>query len=359
MQAHQYCIAKEIMISNLIKKIESHFYEKLPFVVFSLPGSNLLSVFLQHNAALTKVVNFKEQGFVFAPFVGDAYYLSAADSDYYECDFDLVEYDFQFVEPSVIGADKNAFVELVQKGIKTINEGSFEKVVLARQELVELPSNDIKPIIERLLKSDITAFRYCFYSSETGLWMGASPEKLISINGGVLTTMALAGTQKFNNADVEWQQKEKDEQQYVADYISEVLKSVDLEPEASDRYTARAGNLMHLRTDIKCEIKHDTNIAEIITKFHPTPAVCGLPKLAAKEFILCAEAEPREFYSGYLGLMNITPQTIDLYVNLRCMKIEEGIARLYIGCGITSESIPEKEFEETVNKSHAMKRVLG
>ena len=90
---------------------------------------------------------------------------------------------------------------------------------------------------------------------------------------------------------------------------------------------------------------------------HPTPAVCGLPKQSAKDFILQNENYNRDFYTGFLGEINILNKT-DLFVNLRCIQIVDNIAYIYIGCGITKDSIPDKEFLETVNKSITMKRVI-
>jgi isochorismate synthase len=95
---------------------------------------------------------------------------------------------------------------------------------------------------------------------------------------------------------------------------------------------------------------------------HPTPAVCGLPKEDSKKFIIENENYDRSYYTGYLGELNTrsvnNELSSDLYVNLRSMQIENENAYVYIGCGITKDSDPEKEWEESVNKSMTMKRVL-
>jgi isochorismate synthase len=110
-------------------------------------------------------------------------------------------------------------------------------------------------------------------------------------------------------------------------------------------------------------LKDDTSLKDVMNTLHPTPAVCGLPKAEAKQFLLQNEGYDREYYSGFLGELNYDFATgeegkTDLFVNLRCMKIEDNKAHLYIGCGITKDSDPEKEFVETVNKSMTMRRVL-
>src|SRR5690606_16197073 len=120
------------------------------------------------------------------------------------------------------------------------------------------------------------------------------------------------------------------------------------------------------------------NLKNLIAALHPTPAVCGLPKIEAREFILKNENYDREFYTGFLGEINmpqevrrssnrrnqenqayssIVPKT-SLFVNLRCMKLTEDSVEIFVGGGITKESIPEAEWEETQNKAGTMKAVL-
>ena len=91
---------------------------------------------------------------------------------------------------------------------------------------------------------------------------------------------------------------------------------------------------------------------------HPTPAVCGFPKDAARKFILENEDYDRAYYSGFLGELNWDDST-DLFVNLRCLQVVDGQkVILYVGGGITAESDPKKEWLETVHKAQTMKMVL-
>ena len=96
----------------------------------------------------------------------------------------------------------------------------------------------------------------------------------------------------------------------------------------------------------------------IASALHPTPAVCGTPRLYSKHFIESNEGYKREFYTGYIGLMNNELSRSQVYVNLRCMKIEGNIANLYVGGGITADSEPKAEWEETQNKLQTMLHVL-
>ncbi|MEM6517510.1 MAG: chorismate-binding protein, partial [Bacteroidota bacterium] len=111
---------------------------------------------------------------------------------------------------------------------------------------------------------------------------------------------------------------------------------------------------------------------------HPTPAVCGFPKLDAKQFILENENYNRQYYTGFLGELNFKNRRTrntnrrnvensaygsfrlesDLFVNLRCMQIIKNEAHIYVGGGVTRDSTPEKEWEETTNKAATMMDVL-
>jgi isochorismate synthase len=119
-----------------------------------------------------------------------------------------------------------------------------------------------------------------------------------------------------------------------------------------------AGSLVHLKTIISGEVHSIENTKNIIQNLHPTPAVCGFPKEKALQFISENENYERKFYAGYLGLWNEEEASANLFVNLRCLEVEENKINIYVGCGITGESNPEKEFFETEHKSQIIKSIL-
>ncbi|MDO9260999.1 MAG: chorismate-binding protein, partial [Flavobacteriaceae bacterium] len=156
---------------------------------------------------------------------------------------------------------------------------------------------------------------------------------------------------------VVWSPKEQIEQQMVTDFIVDELKSAIQNLTISNPTSVKAGHLWHIKTDIEGEISAESSLEKIIQKLHPTPAVCGFPKNLAKDFILSNEAYNREFYTGFLGEININ-LTTELFVNLRCMQVENNTISIFVGGGITKDSNPEKEWEETVAKAKTMKNVL-
>jgi isochorismate synthase len=360
-------------------KVKQQEKQHLPFVIYSKPNKNKLVGFFQENDHLYFAEDFNEKGFVFAPFNGDQMILIPKKQSQ-KWIAQLISFEENHHSDLTYSENKEAkehFEALVQKGIDAIGKGLFNKVVLSREEIVDLPDFDVVSVFEKLVRTYPSAFTYCWFHPKIGLWMGATPERLLKAKKNKFYTMALAGTQTFKgSSEVVWESKEKEEQQFVTDFILDNLKSVTSEVAVSSPYTLKAGNLLHIKTDIEGIINDNSNLKEVVSILQPTPAVCGLPKIIAKDFILKNEGYDREYYTGFLGelnrkVVNKGKLKSDLFVNLRCMQIKidsfvieknEVIsikkAHLYIGCGVTKDSVPEKEWIETVNKSMTMRRIL-
>lgn len=346
---------------ELLTRLESTLTGKMPFVAYSKPNKTTVKAIFQKDDFLRKTNDFTQKGFVFAPFLlqNDAVIFSNEKSEVVEVELKTVKSLIENPTVQSSSIDKDHHVSLVNKTIDFITSGKAEKIVISRKEEVELHDFSVSKTFERLLKSYATAMVYVWYHPKVGLWMGATPETLVSVQNNEFKTMALAGTQSYNGTtnNVTWQQKEIDEQQFVTDYIAENLKNKISDINVSKPYTVKAGNLLHLRTDIRGSIKNTKDVAFLIQSLHPTPAVCGLPKEISQDFIVENENYNREFYTGFLGELNSNNQT-NLFVNLRCMQIKNDKASLYIGGGITKDSNAENEWLETIAKAQVMKRIL-
>lgn len=335
----------------------------LPFVIYRKPNSKTLIGIFQKDDHLYFSDSLTEKGFVFAPFSGVPICFPFEKS---EVKFNNIYFKNYTEVPHPVQTlleEKEKFKTLVEKGIEVIKAGIFNKIVLSRKEKVSVTGFDLETTFERMIHNYTSALCYCWFHPKVGLWLGASPERLFKAKEYKFQTMALAGTQTFKGEeDVLWKSKERKEQEFVTDFIIDRLKPETKDVQVSAPYTSRAGNLLHLRTDIEGVLNQDANLKNVIDILHPTPAVCGLPKDLAKAFIEENEGYDREFYTGFLGEINFdyatNDQATDLYVNLRCMKMEENQANLFIGCGITKDSKPEHEWEETVNKAKTMKQIL-
>lgn len=346
-------------------KIKHHHNQNLPFVLYLKPNSSNLIGILQQNDILYKVSDYSDKGFVFASFDEKQLILIP------ENESEIISIDKEITAFESIEADdlnlnheaKKQYQDLVSKGIEAIKNDEFKKVVLSRSETVEVIEFDFVATFQHLVQLYPTTFCYCFFHPKIGFWMGATPEQLLKANGNIFETTALAGTQKANSeTEIRWEQKEKEEQQYVTDFIIKRLREVANSVMVTEPYSIKAGSIWHIKTDISGVLNKKSTLEEVIDTLHPTPAVCGLPKKKAKAFILENENYDRTFYTGFLGELNSSfagnDISSDLFVNLRSMQIQKNKAVLYMGCGITKESIPEKEWEESVNKSMTMKRVL-
>lgn len=356
-------------MNNFFEKVLQQQLQSLPFVLYCKPNSDTVIGMFQQNDNLYDVVDFTEKGFVFSSFNGDKNHIipeKYSETKYFVFDKkEIAESEKEFASPDETA--KANFEALVATGIRAIQNDEFKKVVLSRKETILLPDFDLVETFEKLVQLYPATFVYCFYHPKIGIWMGATPEQLLKVEGKVFKTMALAGTQKNTGYEVvKWQDKEKQEQQFVTDYILSELDKVSNSIVVSEPYSIQAGTIWHIKTDISGELNSVQNLKEVVGLLHPTPAVCGLPKRESKQFILDNENYERTFYTGYLGELNSSSSSdrtsSDLFVNLRCMEIEMNFgvktakANLFMGCGITKDSVPEKEWEESVNKSMTMKR---
>lgn len=262
---------------------------------------------------------------------------------------------------------ESCFTGAVAKAVTAIRSGDMEKVVMSRNCLEQLPQR-FSPVaaLDAMQQEYPRAFVSLVSIPGVGTWMGASPEILVSVNeNNVFHTVALAGTQPAADAEsvatAIWRQKEIEEQAMVERYILKCFKTLRLRDytEVGPR-TVIAGNLMHLRTDFRVDLKEvdfPTLASDMLQLLHPTSAVCGLPKEPALRFIKENEGYDRNYYSGFLGPVNSSLGT-HLYVNLRCMELLAENAILYAGAGITAASNPEKEWQETQHKMQTMRRIL-
>ena len=255
--------------------------------------------------------------------------------------------------PNFIAESKTQYLQNLEKVIETIVENNLSKLVYSRRKIVPFNQIELKKSFENICKTYPNAFRYIF-SNKNECWIGAFSEVLGKYNKKTseFETMSLAGTLKIDEA---WTEKEIEEQKPVTHYIKNILEKYSNEVEMSETYTHPSGNIKHLRTDFKSNIKTE-NLDDLIANLHPTPAVCGVPKDFCTEKIQEFEIYPRELYAGYIKIE--MQDTIYYFVNLRCAKIFENSAHLFVGGGITSQSNPEKEWQETELKSEAVLKNL-
>lgn len=371
--------------------------QEIPVALWRLPGTaqtRLIVADAYLKLAPGDLLEELDAGFVIAPFEksGDRYFLPAdriftfhdgqlqADSNEQKASAmqwlrdgrqRVQRQKSQAVEASGaaidMDAERQSFLHIVEQSIAEIGRGSFEKVVPSRRRTVSLPASfDLVECFHKLCEYYPEALISFVRIPAVGAWLGASPEVLVCVeNKSTFKTVALAGTQAFRPGvdirSVSWTQKEIEEQALVGRYVISCFKKIRLrEYNEQGPKTVVAGNLMHLKSEYTVDMKatsfpHMGSV--MLDLLHPTSAVCGMPLDTSLAFLRKVEAYDRGFYAGYLGPVNVD-NNMALFVNLRCMQLSGATATLYAGAGVTIDSVPEKEWEETEMKFETLLNVL-
>jgi isochorismate synthase len=246
-----------------------------------------------------------------------------------------------------------AYVALV---VEKCKDGTFKKAVPARIISRDKPANfNMGAYFLSLVKAYENAFVNLYFHPSCGLWIGATPELLVKENKeNTYETYSLAGT-KLISKNRHWTVKEVEEQQIVTDYIAEALQYNNCkEIVVGKAKNIQAGLIEHLKSEIT--FSSQESIERIAKLLHPTPAVCGMPLKNSFDFIKEVEGSQRKNYTGFIGLNFANNQ--QLFVNLRCMQILKNNFLVYVGAGVTKDSIPENEWFETENKSMTLLKML-
>lgn len=341
----------------------------LSFAVWREPGLNKVTFVASRQPKRPKIgeveMLFPSKGFLFAPFdvsVCPLVWIPAEIEDFVDipeevsssiCIAPLAKVPFV--------TSKDQYLEQAVSVIDQIKRGRFQKAILSRIAQHAIQPEKLGDVFSKLCNDYPSAYVFCVYTPFTGLWMGATPELFLSYHQGKGSTVALAGTRRPSADGVlseAWRDKEIDEQAVVAQFISGVLKNYGISKlNVEGPREIRAGQVMHLKTtfDFDAEL-NAAQLTHLAMDLHPTPAVSGFPKQKAMEAIACTETHDRSYYGGFLGVVD--RGNCDFYVSLRCMTVDNQHAYLYVGGGLTHDSIPEQEWDETVLKSQTLLSVL-
>jgi menaquinone-specific isochorismate synthase len=254
----------------------------------------------------------------------------------------------------------------VAKAIEEIEKTELEKVVLARDLIV----NSHRPIdVRKILRNLGVEYPSTWVFAVDGL-VGATPELLLRLSRGMVTSRVLAGTiSKTGNdekdlalaASLARSSKDLEEHEYavrsVADALDPFCTSTNV-PESP--FVLHLANVMHLATDVTgalIESKKNVDAFTILEKLHPSAAVCGTPTNLAAQVIKRIEGMSRGRYAGPVGWLDARGDG-ELGIALRCGQIKENEIQIYAGCGIVAGSNPEKELTESNAKFAPMRSAL-
>lgn len=252
--------------------------------------------------------------------------------------------------------------EMVRTAVTEIRSGDLSKVVVARAVRVSAPDTiDVFALLRHLRSIHRESFVFGVWQSDSA-FVGASPERLVRVTGSEVEASSLAGTiergatpsEDADNAHL-LRESTKDLAEHVAvrdELISALSERCDDVRAADTPSLLTLPNVHHLHTPIRARLRSGDSLLSLVGALHPTPAVGGLPRDVALEFIEDHEGLDRGWYAAPVGW--IGGQSGEFAVALRSALVDGNHAVLYAGCGIVAESDPDLEYAESNLKLKAM-----
>ena len=260
-----------------------------------------------------------------------------------------------FADGALTGTE---WVGAVADAVRRIGGRELDKVVLARDLLADAAEPlDLRWPLRRLSER----YPACWTYAVRGL-IGATPEMLVRLDNGLVTSRVLAGTIRRSDDDAHdlalaaslaRSSKDLEEHEYAVRSVAESLaphcSSVNV-PESP--FVLHLPNVMHLATDLAGVLADTSTSLELAAALHPSAAVCGTPTPVALRLIAELERMDRGRYAGPVGWMDAAGNG-EWGIALRCAQLDEddpARLRLFAGCGIVADSVPEAELAEAQAK---------
>ena len=258
---------------------------------------------------------------------------------------------------------KEEYCAIVEKAKHYIHEGDIFQVVL---------SNRLEADFEGSLLNTYRVFRatnpspYMFYfSSDTAEIAGASPETLVKLRDGVLHTFPIAGTRPRGKTQEEDEalekelladEKERSEHNMLVDLgRNDLGKISEFGSVQVEKYMEilRFSHVMHIASTVRGTIRPDLTALDAIDAVLPAGTLSGAPKIRACEIINELENNKRGIYGGAIGYIDFTGN-LDTCIGIRLVFRKNGKIFIRSGAGIVADSVPEREFQECINKAKAV-----
>ncbi|HDR9470646.1 isochorismate synthase [Burkholderia multivorans] len=261
----------------------------------------------------------------------------------------------------------DVYADAVARAVASIRAGELDKVVLARTlEVTGERPVDVATLVARLASRNPRGYTFSVDLGAGRTLLGASPELLVNRFGRIVRANPLAGSAPRSRDPVEDERrarallasaKDLAEHRVVVDAVRDGLAPLCRRLEVPERPSLiQTETMWHLSTEVRGET--DADALTLALALHPTPAVCGAPRAAARDIIRDAEPFDRGFYAGMLGWVD-THGDGEWVVTIRCAEAFDRTLRLYAGAGVVGESTPEGERAETAAKFRTMLDALG
>lgn len=355
--------------------IERCVFHNVPFVMFRQPDCDQLHFFASTPDDDTEECRMglgadDPPGFFINFFGNDESYLAGVKFVY---DIDTVEQLLGYMEsndlcfmptdvvPTLKSTPRITYAGILRNLIPDLRSSGAKLVI--SQVTVEVSGRLVGAVALDYFRMLPSTFRFLCFTPETGMWLGASPELLVSSDSQSLMTMSLAGTRPATESGP-WDAKNLREHDVVTEFITSTLTKLGLTVRTGLLETVQVGPVAHLRNMIKASGRIDP--AEVLYSLSPTPALAGYPdRDAAVERIIDLEPHSRYCYGGFVGLK--VDDRVDAYVNLRsalitpceCQGRQAYLYNIYSGGGIMGDSDPESEWSEAMRKCSLLREAVN
>lgn len=265
--------------------------------------------------------------------------------------------------------DETDWADRTEKLISTLkSKQTLKKVVFGRQQILKLSNKLYLSRLIRGLSSQNNTYHFILKHQDE-FYISATPERLIKVADGHLTTGAVAGTiQRGDNEQDDMalgklllaSHKNRQEHQYVVENIQQKLQAMTEKLTVpADPILLKTQQVQHLYTPIIGEIDSQYTLVHLMNQLHPTPALGGVPQKEALAYIQDYERTPRGLFASPMGYLD-AEQGGELVVGIRAMHVNQRShqATLFAGAGIVSDSTAAQEFKETALKLKAMRQLL-
>ncbi|WP_249310571.1 anthranilate synthase component I [Bacillus sp. FJAT-49736] len=261
---------------------------------------------------------------------------------------------------------KEDFLKIVQEAKQYIQEGDIFQVVLSQQLEGEV-SVDPFHFYRKLRNANPSPYMF-YIDFEDYIILGASPESLVQTKGKELTTNPIAGTKprgKNKEEDLQREQELLTDEKELAEHKmlldlsrNDAGKVCEAGSITLSRWMEieRYQHIMHIVSEVKGRLKSNLTGIDALIACLPAGTVSGAPKIRAMQIINDLEKRKRGVYGGAVGYINVNGD-IDFALAIRSLVIKEAKAYLQTGAGIVYDSVPEIEYEETMNKAKALREV--
>ena len=258
--------------------------------------------------------------------------------------------------------DKEAYCDMVEKAKNYIREGDIFQIVLSNR--LSAPFEGSLLNTYRILRT-INPSPYMFYFAGTDVEVaGASPETLVKLEDGVLHTFPLAGTRPRGKTEEEDRKLREellaDEHNMLVDLgrndLGKISRFGSVQVEKLHSIEPYS-HVMHIGSTVRGEIREECDALDAVEAVLPAGTLSGAPKIRACQLIGALEDNKRGIYGGAIGYIDFTGN-MDTCIAIRIAYKKNGKVFVRSGAGIVADSVPEKEYEECINKAKAVVNAL-